>query len=68
VVRLGRGRDAEPAPARVAPDVDAFVAVLTMNGLPPVRREIWSPWRMFASVQSLCVTFSMKPRTLWIPM
>jgi hypothetical protein len=39
-----------------------------MNGLPPTSREIRTPWRVLARVQSWCVTFSMKPRTFWIPM
>ena len=39
-----------------------------MNGLPPTMRETSSPWRMFSRVHSWWVTFSMNPRTLWMPM
>jgi len=39
-----------------------------MKCLPPTIREISSPCWMFARVQSWWVTFSMKPRTLLMPM
>ena len=45
-----------------------FSAVLMMKCLPPVSREISSPCLMLARVQSMCVAFSMNPRTLAIPM